>query len=136
MKLYHWTCERAARLITESRVILPQPQYDLGGLPLIYLSTIALRGIHVPAALGITDHRYRKHCDRLAPPCDPLAARFAVEVDVPNPYVRPFLLLERKHPHVVANYRNLPGTKTWCWWVAAVPIRLSATNHTTGVLHV
>ena len=72
--------------------------------------------------LGLDWHLGRPACQDEYPPCQPLAARF--EVQLPAEAVTSFMDLRHEYPNADRFYRSLPGAMPWRWFVSTAPIRL------------
>lgn len=140
MILFHYTCQRAAMNIRLTSVIVPAVQPELAGTPVIWLADIRHRTASLRTRLGLPWHTDRPACANERDPCDPVAARFGVVIDVgSHPHVRPFSAIAADFPDAAAAYRALPGAHPWRWWVATAPVRMrgpSPANLNGGIKHV
>jgi hypothetical protein len=136
--LWHYTCLPAADKIRETGVIRPYPQPELDGLPVVWLADFRRRTPTLRSKLALAWHSVdRPACHMEIDPCDPVAARFGVHVDIDHhPHVWPFSRLAVDYPAAHRMYRGVPGAQPWRWWLALSPIRLTKSPILNGARHV
>lgn len=109
MRLYHYTCSGAARLIDECGYLLPYPQTQLDGRKLIWLTDMDTPDRQ---ALGLTSHTLSR---------DRTKHRVTVDVNAHRwvHYVRTMPTPARR---LALDLAMAPGARPMHWWVAANPV--------------
>lgn len=117
--LWHYTCPHAAARIRAAGLILPLPQFHLGGMPAIWLADYNVRkpgGEHPSRALGFPWPRPHDECDKTAG---------GIRVRIHERQLEFWPDLKKEFPQQWEQSLAHRSSKPWLWWITTKPIYLT-----------